>query len=169
VNLNNPAAVETFVHHAHAGQTDKIGIPYVEHVLAVAQGLEPFGPELYMAGLLHDVLEDTAYTALDLLHAGVPERTVQAVVAVTNTPGETYQEKIRKITGNTDAVLVKIADNAHNSRSDRAAQLPLEKRERLAMQYANARKLLWSAARPEDVHTIVSIVNPELLEVADGQ
>lgn len=162
--LNTPEAVEAFARTAHHGQTDKIGVPYIEHVLAVARGLAPFGDDLVMAGLLHDVLEDTDYTARDLAAAGVPERVLRAVLAVTNTPGGSYQAKIRAITYNPDAVLVKIADNAHNSRPDRAAQLPEEKRLRLELKYAQAREVLWTAARPEDVRTIVSLVNPSLLE-----
>lgn len=164
MHLNTPAAVETFARTAHNGQTDKLGAPYIEHVLAVARGLEPFGPELHMAGLLHDVLEDTHYTAWDLATRAVPERTLLAVVAVTNTPGETYQDKIRKIAGNPDAVLVKIADNAHNSHPGRLTQLPRETRLRLKLKYALARDTLWTAACPEDVRTIVSIINPSLLE-----
>ena len=31
---------------AHAGQVDKIGVPYIEHVRAVAAGLAPFGDDL---------------------------------------------------------------------------------------------------------------------------
>lgn len=162
--LNTPERVESFAFHAHLGQVDKIGAPYIQHVRAVAQGLLPFGADLVMAGLLHDVLEDTAWTARDLAMWGVSERTLLAVVAVTNDSTATYQDKIRKITENPDAVLVKIADNAHNSRSDRAAQLPEEKRLRLARKYAKARELLWAAAKPEDVRTIVSIVNPALVK-----
>ncbi|NEA39296.1 phosphohydrolase [Streptomyces sp. SID11385] len=149
--------------HAHSGQTDKIGAPYFGHVRAVAAALAPFGPELEMAGLLHDIVEDTDWTPERLLVAGVPPRTVAAVVAVTNQPGEDYQDKIVRITASRDATLVKIADTAHNSRRDRAELLPAEKRERLAAKYAAARRALWAAAAPADVETILRIVNPELL------
>jgi (p)ppGpp synthase/HD superfamily hydrolase len=149
---------------AHLEQTDKIGVPYYHHVHAVAQGLAPFGPELEMAGYLHDIIEDTDWTSEQLWDMGVPERTLRAVEAVTNERGVSYKEKISKILMNPDAVLVKIADNAHNSRADRAAQLPREKRERLALKYSDARRTLWLAAYPADIATIVKIVNPDLLE-----
>jgi (p)ppGpp synthase/HD superfamily hydrolase len=149
---------------AHMGQTDKIGAPYFWHVEAVALGLKPFGPELEMAGYLHDIIEDTDWTAGQLWNLGVPERTLRAVEAVTNEPGVSYTTKIGKILRNPDAVLVKISDNAHNSRADRAAQLPVEKRKQLALKYSNARQKLWSAAQTEDIETIVKIVNPKLLE-----
>lgn len=148
---------------AHAGQVDKIGVPYIEHVRAVAAGLAPFGPDLEMAGLLHDIIEDTDWTAGQLRAAGIPNRVVGIVQDVTNTPGVPYQEKITRITSSRDATLVKIADNAHNSRPDRAAKLPEEKRERLAVKYRTARDVLWAAADSRDIETIIAIVNPALL------
>lgn len=159
-----PSQIANIARAAHLGQTDKIGVPYFWHVHAVAQGLAPFGPELEMAGYLHDIIEDTDWTSEQLWDLGVPERTMRAVEAVTNAPGVLYTEKIGQILQNPDAVLVKIADNAHNSRADRAAQLPPEKRERLALKYFNARRKLWSAANPADITTIVKIVNSDLLE-----
>ncbi|GCD41824.1 HD domain-containing protein [Streptomyces paromomycinus] len=156
--------IEILADRAHAGQTDKIGVPYIEHVRAVAAGLSPFGDDtLVMAGLLHDLLEDTDWTAQRLREAGVPGRVVEIVEAVTNQAGVPYDEKIRRITADPQATLVKIADNAHNSRPDRAAQLPADKRERLAAKYRSARAELWPAAARNDVEAIVRIVNPSLL------
>lgn len=160
--------VDAFAAGAHHGQVDKIGVPYIEHVRAVAAGLAPFGDELVIAGLLHDVIEDTDWTAEQLRAVGIPERVVQAVLGVTNHPAHSYEEKIQLITGNPDAVLVKIADNAHNSRPDRAAQLPEEKRERLAAKYRKARAVLWPAASRADIEAIVRIVNPALLAELDS-
>lgn len=149
---------------AHAGQVDKIGVPYIEHVRAVAAGLAPFGDKLVMAGLLHDIIEDTDWTAEQLREAGIPSSVVAIVEAVTNQPGLPYAEKVHRITHSNDATLVKIADNAHNSRPDRAAQLPEEKRARLAAKYRAARDVLWTAADDRDIEAIVRIVNPSLLE-----
>lgn len=155
--------VDAFAATAHAGQYDKIGVPYIEHVRAVAAGLAPFGDELVMAGLLHDVIEDTDWTAEQLHEAGVPGRVVSVVEAVTNQKGVPYEMKVRRIALNREATLVKIADNAHNSRPDRAAQLPEEKRARLAAKYRSARDVLWTAAGALDVATIINIVNPSLM------
>jgi (p)ppGpp synthase/HD superfamily hydrolase len=156
--------VEALAAAAHAGQTDKIGVPYMEHVRAVAGGLVPFGERLVMAGLLHDVIEDTDWTAERLRDAGVPGDVVSVVEAVTNQPGVPYEEKIRRIAGDRDAALVKISDNAHNSRPDRAARLPEEKRARLAAKYRAARDVLWAAVDDRDIAAVVTIVNPSLLE-----
>jgi (p)ppGpp synthase/HD superfamily hydrolase len=149
---------------AHAGQVDKIGVAYIEHVRAVAAGLAPFGDELVMAGLLHDIIEDTDWTAEQLRAEGIPDHVVSVVEAVTNQPGVSYEEKIGRIVGDRHATLVKISDNAHNSHPDRAAQLPEEKRVRLAAKYRAARDVLWAAADDRDIESIVAIVNPSLLD-----
>ncbi|MFE6224855.1 HD domain-containing protein [Streptomyces sp. NPDC057854] len=165
------AEVDALADRAHAGQVDKTGVPYVEHVRAVAAGLVPFGPELVMAGLLHDVVEDTAWIAGALRAAGVPDRVVRIVEVVTNDPGGSpaaYAEKIRRVARDPDATLVKIADNAHNSRPDRAAALPPEQRDRLAAKYREARRVLWAAADPAQVAAILRIVNPGLLPELTG-
>ncbi|MFJ7956883.1 HD domain-containing protein [Streptomyces sp. NPDC096319] len=158
------AEVDALADRAHAGQLDKIGVPYIAHVRAVAAGLEPFGPRLAMAGLLHDVIEDTDWTAARLLAAGIPADVVALVEAVTNDPATAYEEKLRRITRDPGATLVKIADNAHNSRADRAAALPPAARERLAAKYRAARAVLWPAADPGDIATILRVVNPALLD-----
>ncbi|MFJ1753475.1 phosphohydrolase [Kitasatospora sp. NPDC088134] len=161
------AEVDALAERAHAGQYDRIGVRYVEHVRAVAVGLAPFGAERQMAGLLHDVLEDTPLTAEDLLAAGVPAAVVATVRLVTRQPGTEYAQMLHGIVADPDATLVKIADNAHNSRADRAARLPEADRLRLAERYRAARAVLWPAAAPEDVRTIVGIVNPDLLAELD--
>lgn len=155
--------IDALASAAHVDQRDKVGVPYVEHVRAVAAGLAPFGPELEMAGLLHDVIEDTEWTAEQLRAHGVQDRVIRIVEAVTNQPGVPYEETIRGIASSPDATLVKIADNAHNSRPDRAAWLPENERARLAAKYRGARDVLWAAASPEDIATIITLVNPHLL------
>jgi (p)ppGpp synthase/HD superfamily hydrolase len=156
--------VDALASAAHAGQVDKAGVPYVGHVRAVAAGLAPFGERLVMAGLLHDVLEDTPWTARELREAGVPDDVVALVEAVTNQGDVPYEEKIRRIAENREAALVKISDNAHNSRPDRAAALPEDRRARLEAKYRAARDVLWAAVDPGDVEAVVTLVNPALLD-----
>lgn len=165
--MKSVSEVDLMAERAHAGQVDKIGAPYIGHVRAVAAGLTPFGDELVMAGLLHDIVEDTGFTAEKLLDSGIPPRVVEIVETVTNQPGMTYEEKIKRITADSSATLVKIADNAHNSCPDRAAQLPQDKRKRLAAKYRTARATLWPAASRADVEAIVRTVNPALLTELD--
>ena len=58
-----------FASVAHAGQYRKgTNIPYIVHPFEVAQILSEAGAEedIICAGLLHDIIEDTSYTATDL-------------------------------------------------------------------------------------------------------
>ena len=102
---------------AHHGQTDKAGKPYIEHPKRVAQALQTV--EEKMAGLLHDVIEDTKLTAEDLINLGMPEVVVEAVVALTKQPGETYDAFIDRVKTNPLAVRVKMADIGDNMNLDR--------------------------------------------------
>ncbi|GLW58497.1 HD domain-containing protein [Kitasatospora phosalacinea] len=162
-----PDEVDALAARAHAGQYDRIGVPYVEHVRAVAAGVAPFGAGLRMAALLHDVLEDTPLTAGDLLAAGVPAAVVATVRRVTRTPGTDYRTMLLDVVTDHAATLVKIADNAHNSRTDRAALLPEADRARLAERYRAARAVLWPAVAEADVRTVLALVNPDLLAELD--
>jgi (p)ppGpp synthase/HD superfamily hydrolase len=54
---------------AHQGQTRKVsGVPYVEHLIAVAWILDRagFAEDVVIAGLLHDIVEDTSTTLEEL-------------------------------------------------------------------------------------------------------
>lgn len=148
---------------AHALQTDKLGVPYIGHVRMVASGLASFGDDFIIAGLFHDLLEDTELTAQDLLEAGTSSRIVAVVEAVTNQPGVPYADKLLSIAKNPAAVLVKISDNAHNSRTDRLEKLPPETAVRLRAKYYKARDVLWPHAHPDHIRRILQAVNPELL------
>lgn len=164
-------AVYAIAEAAHAGAKDKIGDLYINHVVAVAEGLRPVSDKrLEMCGLLHDVVEDTGWTGPLLLRVGVHPWVVEKVLLVTNQPGLTYQEKIRTITADRYATLIKISDNAHNSRRDRQSRIPDQKtRERLRLKYLKARDDLWLAAPQEDIRKIISVVNPDLISELDGR
>lgn len=150
---------------AHGDQVDLNGVPYREHLRAVADGLAPFGEPLRMAGWLHDILEDTPMTPGQLREAGVPGRVVEIVERVTRVPGGDYLTMIRQIATDPDATLVKIADNAHNSIPERSAAITdPDKRDALADRYRQARAILWPATTAENVRAIVSRVNPGLLD-----
>lgn len=66
---------------AHRNQTDKAGMPYIEHPRRVMQNVQAQGamPYVQMAAILHDVTEDTAFTPEMLLDLGVPESAVEVV------------------------------------------------------------------------------------------
>jgi (p)ppGpp synthase/HD superfamily hydrolase len=153
---------------AHGGQVDKIGVPYRFHLRAVAEGLEPFGPLVVMAGWLHDIIEDTTWTAEGLRDLGISARVVEVAQRVTRTDGESYEDMLGRVAGDPLATLVKVADNAHNSRAERAAGLSDEsQRRRLQERYRGARRVLWPATSRDNVITIISRVNPALLGELD--
>lgn len=160
--LTTLAEVDRLAEQLHAGQMDKGGVPYVEHVRAVAAGLTPFSPQLQMAGLLHNVIEDTDWTAEMLRQAGVEGRVVRLVELVSRVPGEDYMDRVREIAADPQATLLKISDNAHNSREDRAIKLPDKNRTRLD-RYRKARQILWPMAEKHEIEEILKIVNPGLL------
>jgi (p)ppGpp synthase/HD superfamily hydrolase len=157
------AQVDALAERAHRGQYDKIGVPYIAHVRAVSAGLAPFGTGLRMAGLLHDVVEDTALTAADLLAEGVPAAVVATVLKVTKREGVPYPEMLAGIVDDQAACLVKISDNAHNSLAERWEGLNPDDRVRLAAKYTGARAVLWPAVAEADAAAILEIVNPSLL------
>ncbi|MER7331770.1 MULTISPECIES: HD domain-containing protein [unclassified Micromonospora] len=140
------ADADALAERAHRGQVDKAGRPYIEHPRAVAAALAEHGDLAVMAGLLHDVVEDTPVTLDDLRAAGYPEAVVSAVDAVSRREGETYMDMIRRAAADLLGRLVKLADNSHNSSPDRLAVLEPEVAEFLRRRYAKARAVLLAAA-----------------------
>lgn len=156
--------IRDLARRAHDRQVDKLGVPYFQHVEAVANALAPIDIRLEAAGWLHDILEDTPWTAQHLREVGVSTYTVSIVEAVTKRPGESYEDRTRIIAENPQAALVKIADNAHNSHPERMAQLPEWVRARLEEKYQRAREVLWPVVNPIERNTVLTIVNPALLD-----
>jgi (p)ppGpp synthase/HD superfamily hydrolase len=142
---------------AHRNQTDKAGLPYIEHPRRVMEAVQTQGalPYVQMAAILHDVTEDTAFTPYTLLELGIPEAAVEIVKLLDRGHSELifhmeyledetdkdtfYYESIRK---NPEAVKVKLADIGDNLQPWRLAYLPEETQERLREKYAKAIKLL---------------------------
>lgn len=127
---------------AHEGQTDKAGLAYIHHPAAVSRALEPHGLQAQIAGMLHDVVEDTALTPEDLLEAGVEPYTVEAIMAVTRNEGETYDDFVRRAAAHPLGRLVKRADIGHNTAEERLTVLDPEKAASLRRKYENALRIL---------------------------
>ena len=89
-----------FAAQKHAGQRRKGGDaePYINHPLDVANLLANVGriddPEVIMAGLLHDTIEDTNTTAEELMEL-FGERTVSMVLEVTDDKSLPKKERKR--------------------------------------------------------------------------
>jgi (p)ppGpp synthase/HD superfamily hydrolase len=129
---------------AHQGQKDKAGAPYVLHPLRVMLRM---GSDIeMMVAVLHDVLEDTQYTLLDLQQAGYPEEVLEALDCLTRRENETYEEFIERIKTNPLARRVKIADLEDNMDIRRISD-PQEKDMERLKRYRRA----WSALTKEPV------------------
>ncbi|MEW2245988.1 HD domain-containing protein [Streptomyces sp. NPDC006975] len=136
--------VEALARAAHAGQTDKAGRPYAEHLHAVAEGVRARGgdAEQIAAAWLHDAVEDDALSEQWLADAALSRRTKDIVRALTKRAGESPQEYAGRILATDGALLVKEADLAHNADPARLAVLDPATRARLTGKYARMRALL---------------------------
>ncbi|MFI5938021.1 HD domain-containing protein [Actinoplanes sp. NPDC051494] len=138
------AGTDALANLAHHGQVDKAGHPYIDHPRTVARILrdQGYSDNVIMAGLLHDVVEDSTLTLNDLRELGYPESTVRAVDSVTRRAGEDYMDLVRRAAADPVGRLVKLADNETNSDPARLALLTPDEQARLTQKYAKARAVL---------------------------
>ncbi len=98
---------------AHLGQMDKSGVPYIFHPMQVAQSMTD--EDSTCAALLHDVVEDTAFTFDDLKQAGFSDAVLDALKLLTHDEAVPYLAYVAAVKQNPIAKAVKLADLAHNS------------------------------------------------------
>lgn len=101
--------------NAHSGQFDRGGSPYILHPLKVMHYLKTDDEELQCIALGHDVIEDTSTTYQDLRDAGMSDRVIEGIRALTKVPGQTYEEYKEGVFANEDAMRVKVCDLRHNT------------------------------------------------------
>jgi guanosine-3',5'-bis(diphosphate) 3'-pyrophosphohydrolase len=136
LRANRPADDLELVHKAyefsqkhHAGQTRASGEPYLVHPLGVAQVLAEMKMDAVAiaAGLLHDSVEDTSVTIVDI-RKEFGEQVAHIVEGVTKiskidfaTREEQQAENLRKMmlamVDDIRVVLIKLADRLHNMRT----------------------------------------------------
>ncbi len=150
VKKNNPKAdldllrlACDFAQNAHKGQKRQTGEPYIQHSLHTAFILAQIKSDLptIIAGLLHDVPEDTERT-IEELEKDFGKEVADLVRGVTKIGKikyrgvERYVESLRKmfLSMSTDlrVILIKFADRLHNLRTLDA--LPEDKRRRIAQE-----------------------------------
>ena len=131
-----------FSEKCHLGQMRQSGDPYITHPLAVANILADMqmDPESLMAGLLHDVIEDTGVTkgqisrrfgrtVADLVD-GVSKLGEIESASRAEQQAESFQKITLAMSRDIRVMLVKLADRLHNLRT--LGVLSLEKRRRIA-------------------------------------
>jgi len=106
-------------------------VEYWRHPVSVMHRLGPdVADDCKLVALLHDVIEDTKYTATDLLNMGYPDDVVRSIERLTKPRGVPYLECIKDLAASGDqmAIAVKIADNRDNLDPDRLARIPPNER-----------------------------------------
>jgi len=115
--------------NAHRGQFRKSGDPYITHPLAVATILADLGMDTttLVAALLHDTVEDTAYT-LENVRRDFSEEVAHLVDGVTKldkvhfgdaAEAETIRKMIIAMAQDPRVLVIKLADRLHNMRTMR--------------------------------------------------
>src|SRR5207244_11771800 len=128
----------------HAGQSRASGEPYLVHPLEVALVLAEMkmDPVSVAAGLLHDSVEDTSVTVVDI-RKEFGEQVAHIVEGVTkisqidfHTREEQQAENLRKMmlamTDDIRVVLIKLADRLHNMRT--LEHLPPDRQQHIAQE-----------------------------------
>lgn len=127
---------------AHNGQVDKGGQPYILHPLRVLLRVE--GASEQIAAVLHDVVEDSAFTLEHLAAEGFTADVLAALDALTKKPGESRVQAATRAAANPIARAVKLADNAENSDLSRIPNPTAKDHERLE-EYRQVRAILLAA------------------------
>lgn len=101
----------------HDGQYRQGGLPYVTHPLSVSEMIRAngYGIEYRIAGLFHDLLEDTDAEKDEILELGGP-KVLEAVQLLTKEKGYVMADYIAHIKENEIAYAVKGYDRLHNLR-----------------------------------------------------
>jgi guanosine-3',5'-bis(diphosphate) 3'-pyrophosphohydrolase len=131
-----------FAEKAHEGQTRRSGEPYITHPLAVAHVLAMMhlDDECIMAGLLHDVIEDTDISREELaeefseevalLVDGVSKLAKAAFDNQKHAQAENLRKMLMAMSQDIRVIIVKLADRLHNMRT--LGHLRADKRRRIA-------------------------------------
>ena len=143
------------VRRVFANILDKAGNPYIDHLYTVSLSEDYISS---VAGLLHDIIEDTNITALDLLEVGIDRDIVETVFIVTKPLKEkielseeerlqSYNVEIDSIinSGNPHALRLKMRDMKNNYDKKRLELLSSEQQEWLGKKYGNNLKKLEKA------------------------
>ncbi|MCW8901493.1 MAG: GTP pyrophosphokinase [Gammaproteobacteria bacterium] len=104
-------AIEIAV-HAHSGQLDKAGKPYILHPLRI---MLKFQNELeQITAVLHDVIEDSELSIKDLESHGFHASVLRAIDCLTKRYNEEYIDFIVRVSADDLATKIKIADLKDN-------------------------------------------------------
>jgi guanosine-3',5'-bis(diphosphate) 3'-pyrophosphohydrolase len=176
-----------FSARAHKGQVRRSGEPYLSHPLEVTSLLADLNLDIttLVAGLLHDVLEDTEVTASELKEVFGKEvaALVEGVTKISRvqdaSPEIRRAETIRKIilamTDDLRVIFIKLADRLHNLQTlkflteDKQKQIasetleiyaPIANRLGMGRIKSELEDLSFRYVSPEDYFRVASLVDP---------
>lgn len=150
-----PGRAVALAAEAHLGQYDLSGAPYIDHPLRLR--MRAHTEEERMVAVLHDVVEDSAWTLDELRREGFPPRVVRAIDHLTRRRGEAYDDFIERVAQSRLAARVKLLDLEDNSDLSRLPEVRAKDRERAA-KYARAIERL----RPEaDKRSLYIVLDEE--------
>ncbi|HOC56408.1 MAG TPA: GTP pyrophosphokinase [Verrucomicrobiota bacterium] len=125
---------------AHAGQKDKNGQPYILHPLRVMARV--LTEDEKIVAILHDVIEDTPWTADQLKERGFPHHILHALDCVTKREGEPYDDFVTRSASDPIAIRVKLADLEDNMDLRRLPHITPQDQQRLSKYLAAYHRLL---------------------------
>jgi guanosine-3',5'-bis(diphosphate) 3'-pyrophosphohydrolase len=144
LDVDKIRAAYELAEEAHRGQKRASGDTFVSHAVEVAKilGQLKLDTASIVAGLIHDVVEDTVYSLADIESRFGPE--VAAIVdgvtkigkvrfrSHTERQAENYRKLLLSMAEDARVILIKLADRLHNMRT--LEHLPEEKRRRIALE-----------------------------------
>lgn len=125
-NLDTAIALAT---EQHAGQVDKAGQAYIQHPLKVMAKLQD--EDARIVAVLHDILEDTSTTAVQLRQLGFAKHLIVAIEALTKSEGEHRFQAMQRTARNALACQVKLADLSDNMDLSRLPSITEKDQQRL--------------------------------------
>ncbi len=99
----------------HEKQTDRGGNAYLLHPIRIMLRLRTNDEELMAMAILHDVVEDSTWTLEALRQEGMSDRVLEALECLTHPNDEPYEEYIKRVATNVDAIKIKLEDLRDNS------------------------------------------------------
>ena len=118
-----------YADQAHLGQFRNSGAPYITHPIAVAEILASWhmDAETIEAGLMHDVLEDTGITKIEMsekfgvkvaeLVDGVSKLDKLKFSSNEEAQAESFHKMLLAMSRDVRVILIKLADRLHNMRT----------------------------------------------------
>ncbi len=174
INVERAFAVAT---KAHEGQLRKSGDAYITHPVAVAVILAELGldPETIIAALLHDTVEDTPYSLIQL-RADFGDEIASLVDGVTKldklsygptAQAETVRKMVVAMSRDIRVLVIKLADRLHNARTWKyvsAESAELKARETLDIYAPLAHRLGMNAMKWELEDLSFAVLEPKKFE-----